>query len=220
MLANLPSRAIDQRDTVRLIATAYTETAETVLHALDLPDDVLDDLAELDGATNERMEAEQGRRSGISIEELVFGVPEATIVNAAFSHAGAGGRFHTTQRGAWYAGFREETAVAEVKYHRLRALQETRATGVYSFPFRAFLADFAGEFHALTAQHREYLASGPVPACYAAPQQLAEALLNAGSAGLVYPSVRHKGGWAVACFRPALVFHVRRHNILAVQVTL
>jgi len=34
-------------------------------------------------------------------------------------------------------------------------------------------------------------------------------LLNRGSAGVVYPSVRHSGGTCIACFRPALVGNLR-----------
>jgi hypothetical protein len=34
--------------------------------------------------------------------------------------------------------------------------------------------------------------------------------MEAGSLGVVYPSVRHQGGTCLACFRPALVTNVRR----------
>ncbi len=218
--AHVALRDIRQKDTVRLVSTAYTETHETVLRTLELPDEVLDELAELDGATNERMEAEQGRRAGITIQELVFGVPEAVIINAAFCHANSGARFHNAHRGAWYAGFEEATAIEEVKYHRLKALRDTRAKGEYLFPFRAFLADFAGEFNQLAIHDSEYLAAEPVPACYVKSQELAEALLNQGSAGIVYPSVRRMGGWAIACFRPAMVSHVRRGEQIFVDIEL
>jgi hypothetical protein len=39
---------------------------------------------------------------------------------------------------------------------------------------------------------------------------LALDLLMRGSNGIVYPSVRRDGGTCVVCFRPALVYHVRR----------
>jgi hypothetical protein len=34
-------------------------------------------------------------------------------------------------------------------------------------------------------------------------------LLGSGSAGIVYPSVRHTEGVCIACFRPPLVLNVR-----------
>jgi hypothetical protein len=43
-----------------------------------------------------------------------------------------------------------------------------------------------------------------------AAQGFAAELLNAGSLGLVYPSVRYEGGTCIACFRPAIVGNVRR----------
>jgi len=50
----------------------------------------------------------------------------------------------------------------------------------------------------------------PVPLCYSASQALANKLLFEGSNGIVYPSARRHSGTCVACFRPALVFHLRR----------
>ena len=44
---------------------------------------------------------------------------------------------------------------------------------------------------------------------YAASQTLGLKLLTRGSAGIVYPSVRHKNGACIACFRPPLVLNVQ-----------
>jgi hypothetical protein len=48
------------------------------------------------------------------------------------------------------------------------------------------------------------------PRSYVASQALGEGLLQEGSLGVVYPSVRRRGGTCLACFRPALVGNVRR----------
>ena len=48
------------------------------------------------------------------------------------------------------------------------------------------------------------------PESYIASQELAEQLLEAGSLGVVYRSVRRTGGTCLACFRPALVGNVRK----------
>jgi len=53
---------------------------------LPLPAEVISDLNKLDAATNERKIAEAGKCAAIGPSELLFGVPEAQIVNAAFSH--------------------------------------------------------------------------------------------------------------------------------------
>ena len=201
---------IDQAVTHRLIPARYG--AESVLESLPLPPDVLADLSELDAATNERKVAENGGNSAIGPGELLLGVPEAHIVNAAFTHPGPfGGRFHSAQRGAWYAGFEIETSIAEVAFHKRRFLADGHIQGQHAFDYIEFLADFSGEFHTLdVAERKSCLEPGPIPQCYRASQALANKLLFEGSNGVVYPSVRRPSGKCIACFRPALVYHPRR----------
>jgi len=200
----------DQAGTHRLIPAKYG--AESVLRSLPLPPDVLADLSELDAATNERKIAENGGNSAIGPGELLLGVPEAHIVNAAFTHPGTfGGLFHGAQRGVWYAGIEIETSIAEVAFHKRRFLADGRIQGRHRFDYIDFLADFSGEFHTLEAAELETcLQPDPVPQCYSASQALANKLLFEGSNGIVYPSVRQHSGTCIACFRPALVFHPRR----------
>ena len=65
----------------------------------------LQDIFDLDNATNDRLLAENNLLPGIGIHELVFGVPHYRIVNAAFCHPHPlGSRFNGPDRGAWYAG--------------------------------------------------------------------------------------------------------------------
>jgi hypothetical protein len=200
----------DHAATHRLIPTKYS--GESVLETLSLPKEVLSALSELDAATNERKVAEGGGNTAIGPSELLYGVPEAYIVNAAFSHPGPhGGRFHGPQRGAWYAGVEIETSIAEVAFHKRQFLRDARINGQYAFDYVEFLADFSGDFHHLDPPELAIcLQPAPVPQCYGASQALAHSLLYAGSNGIVYPSVRRPSGTCIACFRPALVFHPRR----------
>jgi hypothetical protein len=200
----------ERAGTHRLIPAKYG--AESVLESLRLPSNVLADLNELDAATNERKIAENGGNTAIGPGELLLGVPEAHIVNAAFTHPGPfGGRFHSPQRGAWYAGLEIETSLAEVAFHKRLFLADGRIQGQYAFDYIDSLGDFSGLFHTLDAGEREScLLPGPVPQCYSAPQALANRLLFEGSNGIVYPSVRQPSGTCIASFRPALIFHPRR----------
>lgn len=206
---------ISQDDTHRLIPAKYTDRDESVLARLS--DDVQDlkALFELEGATNDRLLGEAGLLPGISVRELVFGIPYAHIINAAFTHANPlGGRFNGPTRGTWYAGFSRTTAETEVAYHRGKELQEVRWQEPETFSYVDFLSDFEGEFHDLRGDHRfaDCLAANS----YSASQRLASELLEAGSAGIVYPSVRHENGTCIACFRPALVTNVRKGATISI----
>lgn len=208
----------DQQGAHRLIPTAYA--TESVLETLSLPANVISDLTELDAATNERKIAERGGNTAISPGELLYGVPEAHIVNAAFTHPGPhGGRFNDSRRGAWYAGVDLETSIHEVAFHKRRFLKDGRISERLSFDYADFLADFSGQFHFLDDSEREpCLQPGPIPQCYGPSQALASSLLYSGSSGIVYPSVRRSGGTCIACFRPALVFHPRRAKLYRITV--
>lgn len=199
----------DSNGTHRLIPKKYSDAS--VLETLPLPVEVLEDLSELDAATNERKIAEEGANLSIGPGELLFGVPEAQIVNAAFCHPGSGGRFHDSRRGAWYAGVELETSFAEVAYHKRRFLADARITDVLTFDYQDFIADFSGVFSHLDQDEvKSCLLPEPIPQCYGPSQALAQLLLYAGSNGIIYPSVRNHSGTCIACFRPALVFHPRR----------
>jgi hypothetical protein len=170
------------------------------------------DLNELDAATDERKAAEWGGNPWISPGELLYGVPEASVVNAAFTHAcPQGGRFNSSHRGAWYAAIELETSVREVGYHKRLFLKDAGIDDWITMEYQDFIADFFGDYYFLDGPEVETcLRPEPIPQCYASSQALADRLLHAGSSGIVYTSVRHASGTCIACFRPALVFHPRR----------
>lgn len=179
-----------------------------MLAAIAEDDAHLQAVFELDAATNDRLLAQQQQRPGIGLEELVFGVPYAHVINAAFTHPHPlGARFSGPERGAWYAAFEIDTAQAEVAFHKTVQLAEIQRFDD-SVTYDDYLADFSAQFHDLRGARgvRAYLD----PARYVESQTLAERLLAEGSLGTVYPSTRRPGGTCLACFRPALVGNVRR----------
>ncbi|HEV2499129.1 MAG TPA: RES family NAD+ phosphorylase [Terriglobia bacterium] len=199
--------ALRQDDTHRLIPSRYSE--ESVLGRLAEDNRDLQALFELEGATNDRLLGEANLLPGISVHELLFGVSYAHIVNAAFTHAHpSGSRFNSPGRGAWYAAFELKTAQAETAFHKAQELAEIGWHTPEVFSFKDYLADFRAEFHDIRGDAA--YAGCLDPASYANSQSLAWELLAAGSAGIVYPSVRRAGGNCVACFRPALVANVRQ----------
>ncbi|HUK26513.1 MAG TPA: RES family NAD+ phosphorylase [Terriglobales bacterium] len=176
---------------------------------LTVDDEDLDRLLELEGATNDRLLGEAGLLPGISVHELVFGLSYAHIVNAAFTHAHPmGSRFNLADRGAWYAGFALDTSQAEVAFHKALELKEINWQDEEVVSYADYLADFRADFHDIRGASE--FAKCLDPGSYQNSQSLARELLKKGSPGIVYPSVRHKGGSCLACFRPALVINVRR----------
>lgn len=206
---------IRQDDTHRLIPSRHSD--ESVLERLAEGLDRLEELFELEGATNDRLLGEANLLPGISVHELVFGVSYAHIVNAAFCHAHpAGSRFNGPERGAWYAAFELDTARAEVAFHRSQELQEVNWRDRESFTFDDYLADFRTDFHDIRGNTA--YADSLDPKSYIASQRLARELLASGSAGIAYPSVRRGKGTCVVCFRPALVTNVRRGKSLTITI--
>ena len=203
-----PVSLLRQFDTHRLVPSRHLPNGDSVL--VDIGDDEshLAAIFELDAATNDRLLAAEQLLPGIGLEELVFAVPYAGVINAAFCHPNPlGSRFNGPDRGAWYAAFALATAQAEVGFHKSVQLAEI---GRFedSVTYDDYLADFSASFHDL----RRARGFRPCldPGTYVESQALAEALLGADALGVVYPSVRHEGGTCLACFRPALITNVRR----------
>ena len=200
---------VEQERSHRLIPYRYSDHAKPILNLLAPgDDDLLSDLTELEGATNDRLLGESGKLPGVCAIELVSGFRLAHIVNAAFTHSHpGGGRFNTAGRGAWYAAFEMQTAQAEVAFHRAAELKEVGWIAQEVCPYRDYLADFRHEFHDIRGDPS--FVDCLDPNSYAASQTIGVNLLAAGSAGIVYPSVRHTGGTCLACFRPPLVQNVQ-----------
>jgi len=207
-------RKIERDGTHRLIPYRYSDRGKPILNLLAQDDDdLLSDLTELEGATNDRLLGESGRLPGISAIELVSGFRLAHIVNASFTHAHpVGGRFNSSARGAWYAGFEMQTAQAEVAFHRAAELKEVGWKAEEISSYIDYRADFRHEFHDIRddSDFADCLDANS----YAASQILGLTLLTTGSGGIVYPSVRQKGGVCIACFRPPLVLNVQEGPIV------
>jgi RES domain-containing protein len=198
-----PATPLRLRNTWRLIPSRYPSIG--ILDVIASPGD-LDAIIELESWTNDRISAELGLLYRVPREEWLTGWPMATVVMAAYCHPRLGGsRFNTAERGAWYASLALETAHAEVIFHRTQELAEI---GVFEtfVQVRAYAADFRAPFHDL----RERTGAIYSRTSYAASQRLGTRLLETGSSGVIYRSVRHEAGVCIACFRPRLVTKVRQ----------
>ena len=129
--------------TVRLVSTARLRPP--VLERLVSADEVAA-LAEIEGATSQRLLAEQRGAEGIGRDEFLHGVPYANFVNAAFAYwkPREPNRFNAT-RGAWYAALDAETCIREVAFHMTEFLARSgKLKGVVEYA--EMFASMAGEF--------------------------------------------------------------------------
>lgn len=195
--------------TVRLVTTARLRAA--VLAPLVDGDDELALLAEIEGATNTRLVAQDRGISGLAANELVYDVPHAHFINASFAYAKPQqpNRFNGADRGAWYAALDVATCLREVGYHLTNALADAgdyNATVDYAEMF----CSLAGEFLDLR-QVPDHPSLDPDKArAYPLGNALAEGARAAGLNGIIYPSVRHAGGTCLVALRPAAVQSVRQ----------
>jgi len=199
---------VRRRNTHRFIQSKYSPKEDSVLARIADDAEHLAHIFDLDNATNDRLLAEHQLLPGISAQELVAGIPYASVVNASFTHAHPqGSRFAGPDRGAWYAAFEVRTSQAEVGFHKTVQLAEINQF-FDDVTYDDYLADFNCDLHDLRDARKQ--AAFLDPKSYVASQTLAQELLESGSHGIVYPSVRRPKGTCICCFRPALVTNIRK----------
>lgn len=206
--------SLRQADTIRLLPSARLK--QPALRPLADTDGEFAALARLESATHGRLRAEQSGLAGLDPREMVFNVPNHTFINAAFAYTRPGGnRFNGNDRGAWYAAYEVETALAEVGYHLTRALADAADAFDNTTDYAELFADFNGTF-------QDIRGTDPRPDClhpdprvgYPAGQSLARDLMAARKVlGIVYPSVREPGGTCLAAFHPYVVQNVRQGGL-------
>ena len=162
----------------------------------------------VEALTNTRIRDEVGDISLVPVEHRVSG-PGASYVMAPFTHVSApGGRFSTSAFGAYYAAHTLETAIRETVHHRERFLRATNEPPI-EIDMRELRATLSAELHDLRGMRDAHPALHD-PTDYSASQAFAAHLRAAGSAGIVWDSVRHAGGECVAVFIPRLLSGCRQ----------
>ena len=193
---------IDWPAAVRIIRSAFPP--------IDLFEDIADPadwplLLAAEQKTNPRVLDAVGRLDLVPAGRRVSG-PGASYLMAPFTHASRDrpSRFSDGSFGVLYAGDRFEVALFETIYHHELFMARTAEAPGWTSQFREIVMAVHGELHDL----RQGEAPGALdPDDYAAGQRLGAELHEAGSNGLVYPSVRYAAGACVALFYPDLAQH-------------
>ena len=154
----------------------------------------------LEAMSNERIRDEIGEIERVPREQRLYGAGSGPIM-AAFTHLNVlGSRFSDGSRGVFYAARERSTALAETRHHHGAFLAAT-AQGPMHLPMRLYHAAIDARLHDLRPPGCVAAAVFD-PQDYSASRTLADKLHRAGSAGVVYPSVRHAKGQCVGLFSP------------------
>lgn len=128
--------------------------------------------------------------------------PGASYLMAPFVHVSLDrpSRFSNGSFGVLYAGKVFETALFETMHHHVRFMAATGQPAGWEGQFQEIILDVNADLHDLRDVPT---ATGILdPEDQAAGRVLGARLRAAGSDGLIYPSVRHKGGECVGLFYP------------------
>lgn len=191
---------------------------DTVATAADLGK-----VMELAGWTNDRLVTERIAR--LPQSEWVHGRANSSIVMASFLHVAPGGmRFNGPELGAWYAAADIRTAVAEVGHHLRREAASRSLPGLRRV-YRSYSSRLDGRFVDIRRANAP-AAQGDLldrlydPRDYAHAQAFGEAVRDDAlrAAGIVFDSVRHRGGVNAAAYRPSRVLDVLQADHYAIHV--
>ena len=159
-----------------------------------------DALYALESMSNERVRNELGHIERVPPEQRLYG-PGSGPIMAAFTHLNTlGSRFSAGRYGVFYAARERSTAMAETRHHHGRFLAATRQ-GPLHLPMRLYTVAIEARLHDLRPPGSVDSAVYD-PDRYAASQALGAGLHEAGSAGVVYRSVRQPRGQCVGLFKP------------------
>jgi hypothetical protein len=196
--SEFPQVAIDQ-PTHRLIPSRFPPVAafEDVASADDLAN-----VMELEGWTNDRLVAERAAR--LPRSEWAYGRPNASVIMASFLHTPPSGlRFSGGALGAWYGALSVETCIAEVAHHLRREMMRSGAERFVT-TYRAYTARIDGAYCDIRSRQNErpdlYSRSD-----YASAQSFGEAIRAEGGDGVLFDSLRHRGGTNLCAYRPSKV---------------
>jgi len=170
-----------------------------------------DALNYLESLTNQRLREERGETHLINDSDKTA-IQNSSLVMAPFLYYSPDrpSRFSDGSFGVFYAALTLECAISETKYHTLRFLQDTNETH-YSSERRVLTGVLEGEFYDIRNLPLVDIYS---TSDYSAGQAFGRFIKENSDDGVVYDSVRHKGGTCFGVFRPVLIKSIREIKCL------
>ena len=197
MSARVPVRRIRWAQSYRVVSTRFPPI--DVFERIADPGD-WESLIALEMLTNPRVRDQVGEISLVPVDQRVTGTG-ASWVMAPFTHVGWPSRFTDGRFGVYYAARQLITAVTEKSFHMARFLASTDEPLGTMLQMRALVAKIDARYHDIRGRHRKL----HDPNSYEASQAFANKLRRDDANGVVYDSVRHRGGSCLAAFKPKAV---------------
>lgn len=157
-------------------------------------------LWEIESITNERLRHEAGDIFLVHKEDRVCG-PGSSVVMAAFTHIGNPSRFTDGSFGIYYASLTLKTAIRETVYHRENFFRATQEDGC-EIMMRVYEGKILKSLHDVRHSAYHHLHH---PYQYEESQAFGRDLREQQSFGMIYRSVRDKGGHCIAVLRPPAI---------------
>lgn len=159
----------------------------------------LEQIALLEGLTNDRILIECGKINLITKEDWVSG-PGSTPIMAAFTHIGFESRFSDGSFGIYYAAASLETAIRETCFHRERFYSASNEKPC-SISMREYVGKIDKPLLDITSKdYKEFF--NPDPVYYGPSQKFGKKAREEKHWGLMYPSIRDINGLCMAILRP------------------
>lgn len=162
--------------------------------------DQMDEIFYLESLTNDRLREEVGDISFVRSEDRICG-EGSSIIMAAFTHIGKPSRFTNGSYGVYYASKDLKTAIIETVFWREKFLSFTNEPPG-DIDMRVYVGKILKPLQDIRNNQFKYLHH---PDNYIASQAYALKLRALGSFGIVYNSVRDKGGECIAALRPSAI---------------
>lgn len=173
---------------------------------IDLFEDIADPrdweaLVSVEAKTNPRIRNEVGDLGNVPPSRRVGG-PGASLVMAPFVHCSTArpSRFTDGSYGIYYAGDREEVALAETIHHHAKFMAATEEAPGWTSDFRTLIGSIDQELHDVNA-----VPNVRHPTDYTPSQTEGAALRAIGSDGVLWDSVRISGGRCIGVFWPDVI---------------
>jgi hypothetical protein len=192
-----PIRRIRWNHAYRIVPSRFPPIG--VYDRIARPEDI-EAVFAIEALTDSRARDELGALRLVPAERRLSG-PGSTPVMAAFTHLNPqGSRFSDGSWGVFYAGHSVLTAVEETVFHREQFLAST-GEPASELEMRCYRTSVDCKLHDL----RGGWPAVHDPDSYVASAALARTLRATGSNGIVFDSVRQRGGECLAAFYPDVV---------------